>query len=198
MVASGFMALLVWICGSVLFYEFEQDNPRMEGAFKDLPSSMYYTIIFLGGEWAKIDFTPGGRIVCMIYCVAGIGLYGIPIGAVFEAFSDVLENQESEEVQAQSLSQGRTLDANQGTAGRGHDFRLTTFYAPEHCSVCGNLLLGLWDQGYKCASSGQVVCHSCLPNVPNDSYSHHQEGMSSDQHEENSSEWCGLERHASS
>ncbi|CAE7483961.1 Kcnd2 [Symbiodinium pilosum] len=40
MVATGFMALLVWICGAVLFYEFEQDNPSMDGAFKDLPSSM--------------------------------------------------------------------------------------------------------------------------------------------------------------
>eukprot|EP00931_Biecheleriopsis_adriatica_P087518 TRINITY_DN61988_c0_g1_i1.p1 TRINITY_DN61988_c0_g1~~TRINITY_DN61988_c0_g1_i1.p1 ORF type:complete len:1129 (-),score=218.70 TRINITY_DN61988_c0_g1_i1:71-3457(-) len=96
MVATGFMALLVWVCGSVLFYEFEQDNPRMEGAFKDLPSSMYYTVIFLGGEWAKIDFTPGGQIVCVIYCVVGIGLYGIPIAAVFEAFSDVLGDQEAE------------------------------------------------------------------------------------------------------
>ncbi|CAE7409298.1 Shal [Symbiodinium microadriaticum] len=35
MVATGFMALLVWICGAVLFYEFEQDNPAMDGAFKD-------------------------------------------------------------------------------------------------------------------------------------------------------------------
>lgn len=93
MVATGFMALLVWVCGAVLFYEFEQDNPAMEGAFKDLPSSMYF-IIFLGGEWAKIDFTPGGKIVCVIYCVVGIGLYGIPIGAVFEAFSDVLAEDE--------------------------------------------------------------------------------------------------------
>eukprot|EP00913_Durusdinium_trenchii_P025332 g23782.t1 len=80
MVATGFMALLVWVCG----------------AFKDLPSSMYFTIIFLGGEWAKVDFTPGGKIVCVIYCVVGIGLYGIPIGAVFEAFSDVLADQEDE------------------------------------------------------------------------------------------------------
>eukprot|EP00434_Breviolum_minutum_P004355 symbB.v1.2.003836.t1/scaffold216.1/size293228/21 len=87
MVATGFMALLVWVCGAVLFYEFEQDNPAMEGAFKDLPSSMYFTIIFLGG----------GKIVCVIYCVVGIGLYGIPIGAVFEAFSDVLADQEEED-----------------------------------------------------------------------------------------------------
>eukprot|EP00933_Yihiella_yeosuensis_P042821 TRINITY_DN37486_c0_g1_i1.p1 TRINITY_DN37486_c0_g1~~TRINITY_DN37486_c0_g1_i1.p1 ORF type:complete len:431 (-),score=73.90 TRINITY_DN37486_c0_g1_i1:131-1258(-) len=97
MVAAGFMALLVWVIGSVLFYEFEKDNPRMGDNFKDLPSSMFFTVVFLGGEWAMIDFTPGGQIVCVIYCVMGIGLYGIPVGAVFEAFSDVLEDDNDEE-----------------------------------------------------------------------------------------------------
>jgi hypothetical protein len=97
MFAAGFMALLIWICGSVLFYEFEKDNPRMEGAFANLPSSMYFTIIFLGGEWAVIDFTPQGQVVCLFYCVMGIGIYGIPVGAVFEAFSDVLAGDEDEE-----------------------------------------------------------------------------------------------------
>merc|ERR1719160_1288762 len=90
MVACGFMALLVWVCGSVLFYEAEKDNPRMEGAFASLPDSMYYSIIFLGGEWGKIDFTPMGHIVCVFYCIFGIAIYSIPVGSVFEAFSDVL------------------------------------------------------------------------------------------------------------
>lgn len=101
MVAAGFMALLVWIIGSVLFYNCEKDNPRMEGAFATLPSSMYYSLIFLGGEWGKIDFTPAGQIVCTFYCVMGIGLYGIPVGAVFEAFSDVLAEAEEKKLRAQ-------------------------------------------------------------------------------------------------
>lgn len=59
------------------------------GTLWHLASLRYFTIIFLGGEWAKIDFTPGrvfldfwfvklwsfssssagGKIVCVIYCV---------------------------------------------------------------------------------------------------------------------------------
>jgi hypothetical protein len=97
MVACGFLALLVWVIGSVLFYNAEKDNPRMDGAFESLPSSMYYTCIFMGGEWGEIDFTPAGQIVCIFYCVVGIGLYGIPVGAVFEAFSNVLAEQEAKQ-----------------------------------------------------------------------------------------------------
>merc|ERR1719486_979490 len=97
MVACGFMALLVWVCGSVAFYEAEKDNPRMEGAFDSLPGSMYYSLIFLGGEWGLVDFTPCGQVVCIFYCVIGIGLYGIPVGAVFEAFSNVLAEQEAKQ-----------------------------------------------------------------------------------------------------
>lgn len=100
MVAAGFMALLVWTIGSVAFYNLERHNPRMEGAFESLPSSMYYTLIFLGGEWGKIDFTPAGQVVVVIYCVVGIGLYGIPVGAVFEAFSNVLAEAEAKKLRA--------------------------------------------------------------------------------------------------
>jgi len=93
MIACGFLALMVWVCGSVLFYNFEQGNERMSGAFDTLSSSMYYTLIFLGGEWGLVDFTPCGQVVCVFYCVAGIGLYGIPVGAVFTAFGSVLEQR---------------------------------------------------------------------------------------------------------
>jgi hypothetical protein len=97
MIACGFMALMVWVMGSVLFFNFEKDNPRMEGAFSSLTSSMYYCLIFLGGEWGLIDFTPMGQVVCVFYCVFGIALYGIPVGALFDAFSTVLEDENTEE-----------------------------------------------------------------------------------------------------
>lgn len=93
MIACGFMAMMVWVTGSILFYNFEQGNPRMEGAFDTLSGSMYYSLIFLGGEWGKIDFTPHGQVVCVFYCIVGIALYGIPVGAVFEAFGSVLEER---------------------------------------------------------------------------------------------------------
>ena len=91
LVSTGFLALLVWVVGSVLFYEFEKENPRQDGAFKDLPSSMYYAGIFLGGEWGKIDFTPAGSVVLVWYASCGIAVFSLPVGSLFEAFGDVLE-----------------------------------------------------------------------------------------------------------
>lgn len=96
MIACGFMAMMVWVLGSVLFYNFEQGNPRMGGAFDTLLSSMYYSMIFLGGEWGLVDFTPMGQIVCVFYCIVGIALYGIPVGALFDAFSTVLAEKEQD------------------------------------------------------------------------------------------------------
>lgn len=52
---------------------------------------MFYTAVFLAGEWAKSDFTWAGKILCLILCVMGIALFAIPVGTVFEAFQDVLQ-----------------------------------------------------------------------------------------------------------
>lgn len=59
-------------------------------AFKDMPNSLYYTAVFLGGEWGVVDFTWPGRFVCLFLCVAGIALYSIPIGTLFDSFGAVL------------------------------------------------------------------------------------------------------------
>ncbi|KAL7570087.1 hypothetical protein ACA910_017118 [Epithemia clementina (nom. ined.)] len=59
-------------------------------AFVDMPNSLYYTAIFLGGEWGIVDFTWPGRIVCLFLCVVGIALYAIPIGSLFDSFGAVL------------------------------------------------------------------------------------------------------------
>lgn len=69
----------------------------MDGAFANLPSSMYYSAIFLGGEWGKIDFTPAGKMVCMWYAAVGIAVFSLPVGSVFEAFGDALAEKAEEE-----------------------------------------------------------------------------------------------------
>ena len=58
--------------------------------FTNMPNSLYLTAIFLGGEWGVVDFTWPGRFVCLFLCVVGIGLYAIPIGALFDSFGAVL------------------------------------------------------------------------------------------------------------
>ena len=55
-----------------------------------MPDALYYTAIFLGGEWGVVDFTWPGRLVCLFLCVVGIGLYSIPIGTLFDSFGKVL------------------------------------------------------------------------------------------------------------
>ncbi|KAG5180071.1 hypothetical protein JKP88DRAFT_324581 [Tribonema minus] len=95
--AAGLLAFIVWVGSATLFFLTEQRN-ECEGvreAFVDIPSSMYYTGIFLGGEWGLIDFTGLGRIVCCFTCIMGIALFAIPVGTVFESFSGVLEEANS-------------------------------------------------------------------------------------------------------
>uniref|UniRef100_A0A7S1VPC1 Ion transport domain-containing protein n=1 Tax=Grammatophora oceanica TaxID=210454 RepID=A0A7S1VPC1_9STRA len=59
-------------------------------AFTNIPNALYFTAVFLGGEWGVIDFTWPGRFVCLFLCVAGIGLYAIPIGTLFDSFGAIL------------------------------------------------------------------------------------------------------------
>jgi len=99
LVSTLFIAVLVWVIGSCSFYACERNNPRMEGAFQDLPSSMYYSVIFLGGEWGKCDFTAAGKCVCMFYCLAGIAVFALPVGSVFEAFGEALQGQKRYSIQ---------------------------------------------------------------------------------------------------
>ncbi len=58
--------------------------------FTNMPNTLYYCAVFLGGDWGFIDFTWKGRLVCLFLCVAGIGLYAIPVGTLFESFGAVI------------------------------------------------------------------------------------------------------------
>ena len=65
------------------------DGACDQSAFVSMPDSLYYTAVFLGGEWGKIDFTAGGRCVCVFLCVVGIAIYAIPIGTLFDSFGAI-------------------------------------------------------------------------------------------------------------
>mmetsp|Transcript_7260 Transcript_7260/g.9858 ORF Transcript_7260/g.9858 Transcript_7260/m.9858 type:complete len:145 (-) Transcript_7260:125-559(-) len=62
----------------------------VQTSFTNMPDSLYYVAVFLGGEWGLVDFTWGGRFVCMFLCVIGIALYAIPVGTLFDSFGAVL------------------------------------------------------------------------------------------------------------
>lgn len=79
-------------------------------AFTDMPNALYYTAVFLGGEWGVVDFTWPGRMVCLFLCVIGIGLYAIPIGSLFDSFGAVLGmggDDDEEEERAEEGPEGK-------------------------------------------------------------------------------------------
>jgi len=65
--------------------------------FTNMPNTMYYVAVFLGGEWGAVDFTWQGKIVCMMLCIAGIAIYSIPVGTLFDSFGAVIGLSEEEE-----------------------------------------------------------------------------------------------------
>mmetsp|Transcript_7764 Transcript_7764/g.22510 ORF Transcript_7764/g.22510 Transcript_7764/m.22510 type:complete len:1290 (+) Transcript_7764:137-4006(+) len=77
------------------------DGMCEQHVFTNMPNSLYLTAVFLGGEWGVVDFTWPGRLVCLFLCVVGIGLYAIPVGALFDSFGAVLgmggDDEEDEE-----------------------------------------------------------------------------------------------------
>lgn len=87
-------------------------------AFTDMPDALYYTAVFLGGEWGVVDFTWQGRLVCMFLCVVGIGLYSIPIGTLFDSFGAVLglggEDEAEEEEVADDIKTRSENDDRKG------------------------------------------------------------------------------------
>ncbi len=68
-----------------------------QAAFTNMPNSLFFTAVFLVGEWGLIDFTWPGRFVCMFLCVVGIALYAIPTGTLFDSFGAVLGMGDDEE-----------------------------------------------------------------------------------------------------
>ncbi len=104
-----------------------------QSAFTNMPNTMFYVAVFLGGDWgfvgtsfpmlavfvinvlsriyfsltqtpmilSRSDFTWPGKLVCMFLCVAGIALYSVPVGTLFDSFGAVLglsdDDEEEEE-----------------------------------------------------------------------------------------------------
>jgi hypothetical protein len=104
--ATGLLALCIWVGSATIFYCTERANPALmmeleDGAgevprFDNIPNSMYYVAIFMGGEWACMDFSKAGQVLQIFLCVVGIALYAIPVGTLFEAFGDVLAEKAEE------------------------------------------------------------------------------------------------------
>jgi hypothetical protein len=108
--ATGLLALCIWVGSATVFFCTERANPALTQQrefggvsdtvprFDSIPDSMYYVAIFMGGEWACMDFSKAGQALQVFLCVVGIALYAIPVGTLFEAFGDVLAAKAEEAV----------------------------------------------------------------------------------------------------
>ncbi|KAL3896565.1 MAG: hypothetical protein SGPRY_013242, partial [Prymnesium sp.] len=120
LLATGVVSLIIWVGGAALFFLFESDNPNYRScdasvsphecfafastaacnaahpgacsqvAFGSMVDALYWTAVFLCGEWAVVDFTWGGRLVAVFMCLAGIAIAAIPIGTLFESFGAIV------------------------------------------------------------------------------------------------------------
>lgn len=86
LMGTGVLALLIWVGGAVLFYLFEAE-------ITSVPQSLFYTAVFLGGEWTVCDFSIPGKVLCVLFCIFGIALYGTCVGFLCDAFAEVLERR---------------------------------------------------------------------------------------------------------
>eukprot|EP00397_Hematodinium_sp_SG-2012_P000581 GEMP01000582.1.p1 GENE.GEMP01000582.1~~GEMP01000582.1.p1 ORF type:complete len:1461 (+),score=269.10 GEMP01000582.1:890-5272(+) len=96
---SLLLALIVWLLGSVGFYYSERYGCHISKAnddiaiktFASIPSSMYFSFIFLLGEWVYIDFSLMGSIFCCLYCLCGMTIFAVPLGSIFESVGNFVE-----------------------------------------------------------------------------------------------------------
>lgn len=86
-------------------YDFESTSacneyyPGMcsQAIFTSMPNTLFFVAVFLGGEWGVVDFTWQGKLVCMFLCYAGIALYSIPVGTLFDSFGAIVGLGEEED-----------------------------------------------------------------------------------------------------
>jgi len=98
------LALVVWIFFAALLHILENHAANMHGSFADMPLSLFFTMILLGGEWCRVDFVvPLGEITGAALAIFGIGIVGLPISILFDAFSEL------EEKSSESVGQSRQL-----------------------------------------------------------------------------------------
>lgn len=114
--AFGLVAMVILLGAASMFYLFEHVlrlvggpsgtcpcadpddyNCSMCESFLNIPNALYFTSIFLGGEWGKTDFTIPGKFVSIFMIIVGIELYALPISMLFDAFADVLDGDDDED-----------------------------------------------------------------------------------------------------
>lgn len=91
-IVTGYIASTFWILTSTLWYLFEEHWHDGELGMNDMFSTMYYTSIFLLGEWCNFDFSPLGAALSMLYSLVGVGIQAMPMATVADALGSLMES----------------------------------------------------------------------------------------------------------
>jgi len=93
LLCAGALSLMLWVLFAAMLFIIEEKQPEMDGAFENMPQSLFVTIILIGGEWCRIDLTvPWGQIVGALLALVGIGIIGIPVAVFFDGYAEISES----------------------------------------------------------------------------------------------------------
>lgn len=86
------LSMILWVIFAALLYIIEENRPEQDGSFKNMPSSLFITMILIGGEWCRVDLeVPWGQLVGFVLALVGIGIIGIPVAVFFDGYSEIAE-----------------------------------------------------------------------------------------------------------
>eukprot|EP00927_Polykrikos_kofoidii_P058068 TRINITY_DN5237_c1_g1_i1.p1 TRINITY_DN5237_c1_g1~~TRINITY_DN5237_c1_g1_i1.p1 ORF type:complete len:1397 (+),score=167.03 TRINITY_DN5237_c1_g1_i1:77-4267(+) len=102
--AMYFVVLGFWLFTATLWFLSERERGI---GLTSMSSTMYYTSIFMLGEWCQTDFSFAGALLCMSYCILGVALSAMPIAAMTDALTAVIEAKGASFVYAGKLDEPR-------------------------------------------------------------------------------------------
>merc|ERR1711974_148094 len=92
LLCTALMSLTIWVMFGSVLWMIEKGRAEMDGSFATVPISLFHTMIFMGGEWDRVDLSqPWGQMVGTVLAIAGIGIVGIPISIFFDGYSELTQ-----------------------------------------------------------------------------------------------------------
>jgi hypothetical protein len=97
--------LYVWVFAACAFSWCETlADGKAQRELSSIPNALYWTSIFLVGEWSIVDFSTSGSRLCIFFCIFGKMVCAIPLGIVQEALLTTMLKVDQERAKTQDLA----------------------------------------------------------------------------------------------
>ena len=139
---TGFVGATVWLLCSSLYYLTERHNPNMVycpssnspcyNRFESIPSSMYFCLLNLFGEFPLIgEHSNAGKVVASFVAIVAVAVFAIPTGIIGSEFQAMIDERRKERklvaVSSKSSSTNEKKNENvSGTFLRSSAYQLLT------------------------------------------------------------------------